>query len=161
MICDDGINYENILQEIFYIDNDDLSAKILRNILLKGGSPNIKIDDIPFFENIDADFIIDIEMDNYPYKWQLDQAFNFWLVLVGFGGVIKGGRLPVTMQGDYKPEIFIEFEKFDYISSAGLRVLLSEQKVMNRQGEMKVIHVNETIREIFEVTGFTDILTIE
>lgn len=57
--------------------------------------------------------------------------------------------------------LVLDFEKLDYISSAGLRVLLSAQKVMNRQGEMKVIHVNETIREIFEVTGFTDILTIE
>ena len=49
----------------------------------------------------------------------------------------------------------------EYISSAGLRVLLSAQKVMNRQGEMKVLHVNETILDIFEVTGFSDILTIE
>ena len=55
----------------------------------------------------------------------------------------------------------LDFEKLDYISSAGLRVLLSAQKLMNRQGEMKVKNVNETIMEIFEVTGFTDILTIE
>ena len=55
----------------------------------------------------------------------------------------------------------LDFEKLDYISSAGLRVLLSAQKIMSRQGEMKVTHVNETIMEIFEVTGFTDILTIE
>ena len=55
----------------------------------------------------------------------------------------------------------LDFENLDYISSAGLRVLLSAQKLMNRQGEMKVTHVNETIMEIFDVTGFTDILTIE
>ena len=55
----------------------------------------------------------------------------------------------------------LDLEKLDYISSAGLRVLLSAQKVMNRQGKMKVIHVNEIIMEIFEVTGFSDILTIE
>ena len=55
----------------------------------------------------------------------------------------------------------IDLEKLDYISSAGLRVLLSTQKVMNKQGSMKVVNVNETIMEIFEVTGFTDILTIE
>lgn len=47
-----------------------------------------------------------------------------------------------------------------YISSAGLRVLLSAQKIMNRQGEMKLIHVSDAILEIFEVTGFSDILTI-
>ena len=58
-------------------------------------------------------------------------------------------------------ELTLDFEKLDYISSAGLRVLLSAQKTMNRQGTMKVIHVNEMILEIFEVTGFSDILTIE
>ena len=58
-------------------------------------------------------------------------------------------------------ELVLDFEKLDYISSAGLRVLLSAQKVMIKQGEMKVIHVNETVMEIFEVTGFSDILTIE
>ena len=54
----------------------------------------------------------------------------------------------------------LDFEKLDYISSAGLRVLLSAQKAMNKQGSMTVTHVNETIMEIFEVTGFSDILTI-
>lgn len=48
-----------------------------------------------------------------------------------------------------------------YISSAGLRVLLIAQKQMNKQGEMSVIHANSDLMEIFEVTGFTDILTIE
>jgi len=57
--------------------------------------------------------------------------------------------------------LVIDFGGLDYISSAGLRVLLSAQKVMNRQGSMKIVNVNETIMEIFEVTGFSDILTIE
>lgn len=55
----------------------------------------------------------------------------------------------------------LDFEKLDYISSAGLRVLLSTQKKMNGQASMKVTHVNEIIREIFDVTGFSDILTVE
>ena len=55
----------------------------------------------------------------------------------------------------------LDLEQLEYISSAGLRVLLSAQKKMNAQGGMKVIHVGETIMEIFEVTGFSDILTIE
>lgn len=55
----------------------------------------------------------------------------------------------------------LDFEKLDYISSAGLRVLLSTQKKMNGRGSMKVTHVNEIIREIFDVTGFSDILTVE
>lgn len=54
-----------------------------------------------------------------------------------------------------------DFEKLEYISSSGLRVLLSAQKVMNRQGSMKVIHADEIIMEVFEVTGFSEILTIE
>ena len=58
-------------------------------------------------------------------------------------------------------DLTLDFEKLDYISSTGLRVLLSAQKIMNKQGKMKILHVNDTIMEIFEVTGFTDILTIE
>ena len=57
--------------------------------------------------------------------------------------------------------LVMDFEKLEYISSAGLRVLLSVQKIMNKQGEMKVIHVSDVINEIFEVTGFSDILNIE
>ncbi len=55
----------------------------------------------------------------------------------------------------------MDLEKLEYLSSAGLRVLLSAQKTMNKQGEMVVIHTNETIMEIFEITGFSDILTIQ
>ena len=58
-------------------------------------------------------------------------------------------------------ELIIDMAALEYISSAGLRVLLSAQKLMNWQGQMKVVHVSETIMEIFEVTGFSDILTIE
>lgn len=58
-------------------------------------------------------------------------------------------------------KLTFDFGKLDYISSAGLRVLLAAQKVMNKQGSMVIRHVNETIMEIFEVTGFLDILCIE
>jgi len=58
-------------------------------------------------------------------------------------------------------ELTIDMSSLDYLSSAGLRILLGAQKTMNKQGSMKVTHVNETIMEIFEVTGFVDILTIE
>lgn len=58
-------------------------------------------------------------------------------------------------------KLILDFAKLEYLSSAGLRVLLSEQKLMNKQGEMIIKNVNETINEIFEVTGFIDILTIE
>ena len=55
----------------------------------------------------------------------------------------------------------LDFSKLDYISSAGLRVLLSAHKAMSAKGGMKVANVNEIVREVFEVTGFADILTIE
>ena len=57
--------------------------------------------------------------------------------------------------------LVFDFSKLDYISSAGLRVLLTAQKTMNQQGEMKVTGVNEIVGEVFEITGFSDILTIE
>ncbi len=55
----------------------------------------------------------------------------------------------------------LDFSKLDYISSAGLRVLLSAHKAMSAKGGMKVTNVNEIVREVFDVTGFADILTIE
>lgn len=58
-------------------------------------------------------------------------------------------------------DLVIDMKELSYISSAGLRVLLSAQKIMNRQGAMVIKNVNETIAEVFEVTGFNDILTVE
>lgn len=57
-------------------------------------------------------------------------------------------------------ELIVDLERLDYVSSAGLRVFLKIQKRMNTQGTMKVIHVNEMIMEVFDITGFVDILTI-
>lgn len=57
--------------------------------------------------------------------------------------------------------LVIDMEKLDYISSAGLRTLLVAQKTMNKQGSMKIRNVNELIMEVFNITGFVDILTIE
>ena len=81
------------------------------------------------------------------------------------------GRLDTTTAPDLEKELksslegvtslTLDLEKLEYISSAGLRVLLAAQKTMNQQGKMKVVHVCETIMEVFEVTGFSDILTIE
>ncbi len=81
------------------------------------------------------------------------------------------GRLDTTtapqLEAEFKQSIngveklALDFTALEYLSSAGLRVLLSAQKVMNKQGEMIIKNVNETINEIFEVTGFIDILTIE
>ena len=86
--------------------------------------------------------------------------------------IVLEGRLDTITSPDLEKELndvlseitklTMDFDKLEYISSAGLRVLLSTQKTMTKQnGEMKIIHVNEIIMEIFEVTGFIDILTIE
>ena len=58
-------------------------------------------------------------------------------------------------------ELILDFAALEYVSSAGLRVLLAAQKVMNKQGKMILRHVGETVMDVFEVTGFSDILTIE
>ena len=55
----------------------------------------------------------------------------------------------------------IDFSKLDYISSAGLRVILTAHKAMSSRNGMKVTHVNEIVQEVFDVTGFADILTVE
>ncbi|MBE5783406.1 MAG: STAS domain-containing protein [Clostridiales bacterium] len=68
-------------------------------------------------------------------------------------------ELKASLDGIEK--LVLDFSSLDYLSSAGLRVLLSAQKTMNKQGAMVVRNVNETIGEIFDVTGFCDILTIE
>ena len=85
--------------------------------------------------------------------------------------VTIAGRLDTTtapqLEAEFKHNIngveklVLDFASLEYLSSAGLRVLLAAQKVMNKQGEMIIKNVNETINEIFEVTGFIDILTIE
>lgn len=61
---------------------------------------------------------------------------------------------------DGAENLTFDFTDLDYISSAGLRVLLSAQKVMSKQGSMKLTNVSKSVMEIFEVTGFSEILTI-
>ena len=81
------------------------------------------------------------------------------------------GRLDTTTAPQFESELkeslggvedlVIDMKDLAYISSAGLRVLLSAQKVMNKQGSMVVRNASEEVKEIFDVTGFADILTIE
>jgi len=58
-------------------------------------------------------------------------------------------------------QLVFDLEKLEYVSSAGLRVLLFAQKKMNVQGSMKLINVNDAVMEVFDITGFADLLTIE
>lgn len=68
-------------------------------------------------------------------------------------------ELDATLDGI--EELYMNFEQLDYVSSAGLRVLLAAQKRMNKQGSMVLRNVDDNIMEVFEMTGFIDILTVE
>ena len=92
---------------------------------------------------------------------------------------LEGGRLNIALEGrldtitapqleseirssiNEVTELDFDFKDLTYVSSAGLRVLLSAQKIMNKQGKMTIRNANEDIMDIFEVTGFIDILNIE
>ena len=85
--------------------------------------------------------------------------------------IALSGRLDTTtapeLEGELKASLdgvtalIMDCKELEYISSAGLRVLLSAQKTMNKQGSMVVRNASDAVKEIFEVTGFSDILTIE
>ena len=83
--------------------------------------------------------------------------------LTGRLDTITAPKLEAELKSEIKgiESLIFDFINLEYISSAGLRVLLGAQKIMNRQGEMVIRNVNETINEVFEITGFCDILTIE
>ncbi len=84
--------------------------------------------------------------------------------------IALSGRLDTTTSPQLESEInksisgikklTFDFSSLEYLSSAGLRVLLMAQKTMNKQGSMEILNVNDTIAEVFEITGFADILTI-
>lgn len=81
------------------------------------------------------------------------------------------GRLDTTTAPDLEivlddmlpstKELVLDLENLEYISSAGLRVLLKAQKEMNKKGTMKLVHVPDAVMEVFDITGFVDFLTIE
>ena len=92
--------------------------------------------------------------------------------LVGSAATLKiSGRLDTTTAPELEAtidgciseltELVLDCTALEYVSSAGLRVILKSQKLMNARGSMKLTHVNATILEIFDITGFADILTIE
>lgn len=70
------------------------------------------------------------------------------------------GELKHSVTDDVKVLIF-DFAKVEYLTSAGIRVIMAAEKVMSTQGQMKLIHVNDEINEIFDMTGLIDLLTIE
>ena len=96
----------------------------------------------------------------------INQIKNGTELTIGLAGRLDTTTAPELEKAlkealDGVTELTFDFAELAYISSAGLRVLLSTQKAMSRQGNMKIIHVSEIIMVIFDVTGFSDILTIE
>ena len=86
---------------------------------------------------------------------------------VALGGRLNGAsaqeleaKLRPALTGDVK-NVTIDLGELEYVSSAGLRVLLSAQKIMNRQGKMVVRNVSDAVMDVFDVTGFMDLLNIE
>lgn len=91
-------------------------------------------------------------------------AGRLTIALEGRLDTLTAPQLEETVRAELTPdvtEMALDFMKLEYLSSAGLRVILATQKNMAKQGGLVVRHVNETIMEVFEITGFTDILTIE
>ena len=85
------------------------------------------------------------------------------LVLEGRLDTMTAPRLEADIKSsiDGIEKLFLDFASLEYISSAGLRILLSAQKIMNKQGSMVIRNVNEDVMDIFDITGFAEILTIE
>lgn len=85
--------------------------------------------------------------------------------------MVLAGRMDTSTAPQFETELknnisgveklILDFANLEYISSAGLRVILTAQKIMNKQGKMVIRNVNEVISEVFEITGFIDILTVE
>lgn len=97
---------------------------------------------------------------------QIDKKQNASEVTISAAGRLDTSTAPeldkvVEESIQSAQELVMDLKDLEYISSAGLRVLLKAQKVMRDKGGMKVIHANEIVMEVFEVTGFTDILTID
>lgn len=96
---------------------------------------------------------------------QIEKKVENNVVCIALDGrldTVTAPQLEHELQGklDSVTELDFDFSKLSYISSAGLRVLLLAQKIMNKQGKMVVRNVCTEIKEIFDVTGFADILTI-
>ena len=88
---------------------------------------------------------------------------NVTLMITGRLDTTTAPELEKTVESvlDGIKELVFDITGLEYISSAGLRVILKAQKAMNEQGTMKFTGVNDSIMEIFDITGFLDILTIE
>ncbi len=94
---------------------------------------------------------------------KLENGKELTMLLTGWLDTTTAPQLEGELKNglDGVESLVLDFKELEYLSSAGLRILLAAQKTMNKQGKMVIRNVNEVIQEVFEVTGFADILTIE
>lgn len=97
---------------------------------------------------------------------QISKEKNGGVLTVSVSGRVDTATAPelekfITENVDGVAELILDLSEMSYTSSAGLRVILKAQKMMNKQGSMKVTGVQSDVLEIFDMTGFSDILTIE
>ncbi|MEA4854042.1 MAG: STAS domain-containing protein [Christensenella sp.] len=107
-----------------------------------------------------------MKLDKAGKNMTIDKKLNKTELTISLEGrldTIMAPQLETELKDSFNviTSLVLDFSRLDYISSAGLRVLLSAQKVMNKQGKMCIQNVNKTIQEVFDVTGFSDILTIK
>lgn len=98
-------------------------------------------------------------------------SLNIEKIFSDVNTIVLSGRLDTVTAPQLEAELekilsnsdtlVLDMANLEYISSAGLRVILKAQKVMNTKGTMKLIHVGESIMEVFDITGFSDFLNIE
>ena len=103
-----------LLMALSFLDDGDLGARIARNLLRRGGSPNVPFEDSTLFRVQNLNFGLSVLCSMFEDKRTLDREFAFWLMLVGFGGVDEQGVCPLTMYHGRTPELFREFEKYSY-----------------------------------------------
>ncbi len=106
------INELNIMQVIRHIYYGNTAPVLVRMLLEHGLDPNLEVDGETIFEELDFDIVFDVvELEN---KALFNIEFKVWLVMMGYGGTIQGGRCPVELKNGYEIEMFKRFENFDY-----------------------------------------------
>lgn len=103
----------NVLMELQYIDYGSIGAETARILFEAGADPNICVDSEYLTATVNFELL-----NSFLYQDEkriTDARFQFWLVCMGFGGVIRSNRIPVIMLGGRKPEIFQQFENFEYV----------------------------------------------
>ena len=104
----------NVMENFLFVANGDIAPRIMRMMMEHGGDPNLEISDESLFEKLDSDIWFDM-VEMQEMMWKFDIEFKIWLVLISYGGSLKGGICPLDMKAGYRVEDLRAFEKFDYV----------------------------------------------